>query len=261
MSQAGLQWRASGLAARSVRNLPRRHWALLAFVLLATPVRAATLEGEVLYRERIMPPPGAVLSVTLEDTARADAPATELATVRTRLAGGPPYRWRLDYDDRLVDSTSRPVLRARIETPQGLWMTTDTVVTATTPAPVLQLRRVQTTADRCADAKEQPALNECAYQEFLEASAGMSRQLRDLESRLDPAQHSPWRRVQKTWLMFRTEACKFESSALIGGSARPMIQWQCTARMTRQRAVELERLAACREGDIACPAQRPGKAP
>lgn len=240
--------------------MTRRPWFVLACVLLAKPVCAATLEGEVLCRERIMPPAGAVLVVSLEDTARVDAPATELATVRARLAGGPPYQWRLDYDDRLVDSTSRAVLRARIETPQGLWMTTDTVVTAATPSPVLQLRRVQTTADRCQDASGQAALNECAYQEFLEASAGMSRQLRTIESRLQPAQHSAWRRVQKAWLMFETEACKFESSPVADGSARPMIQWQCAARMTRQRAVELTRLAACREGDIACPAQRPGKA-
>ena len=128
-----------------------------------------------------MPPAGTVLIVSLDDTARVDAPATKLAAVRMRLAGGPSYRWRLDHHDRLVDTTSRPALRARIETPQGLWMTTDTVVTATTPAPVLQFRRVQATADRCADASEQAALNECAYQEFLEASAGMSRQLRKIE--------------------------------------------------------------------------------
>ncbi len=240
--------------------MTRRHWAVLACVLLATPVCAATLEGEVLYRERIMPPAGAVLVVSLEDPARVDAPATELAAVRTRLAGGPPYRWRLDYDDRLVDSTSRAVLRARIDTPQGLWMTTDTVMTASTPSPVLQLRRVQTTVDGCAGSSEQAALNECAYQEFLEASAGMSRQLRNIESRLQPAQHSSWRRVQKAWLMYQTEACKFDSSVVAEGSARPMIQWQCAARMTRQRAVELGRLIACSEGDIACPVRRTGKA-
>lgn len=233
---------------------------ITALVLPAARVGAATLEGEALYRERIMPPAGAVLVVSLEDTARLDAPATELAAVRTRLAGGPPYRWRLDYDDRLVEASSRPVLRARIETPEGLWMTTDTGVTATSPSPVLELRRVPTAADRCADAKEQTALNECAYQEFLEASAGMSRQLQDFESRLKPAQHSPSRRVQKAWLVFRTEACKVESNAVADGSARPMVEWQCAARMTRQRAVEVGRLAACPEGYIACPAQRPRKA-
>ena len=61
------------------------------------------------YRERIMPPAGTVLIVSLEDSARADAPSTELVAFRMRLAGEPPYRWRLDCDERLVDSTSRPV--------------------------------------------------------------------------------------------------------------------------------------------------------
>ena len=74
-------------------------------VLLAVPVCAGTLPGETLYRERIRPPAGAVLVASLEDTKRVDAPAIELATVRTRLAGGPPYRWRLD-DDTVVTATT-----------------------------------------------------------------------------------------------------------------------------------------------------------
>ena len=239
----------------------RWRWAALICLLQTVPVLAASLEGEALYRERILPPAGAVLVVSLEDTARVDAPAIELAASRMQLAAGPPYRWRLDYDERLVTSTSRPVLRARIETPQGLWMATDTAVPTSTPAPVLQLRPVQIDVDRCAVADTQGAMNDCAYEGFLKASAEMSQQLRRIETALIPAQRPHWRRVQKAWLTYRTETCQFEAGAVGNGSARPMVQWLCSGRMTKQRSVELLRLAACPEGDLACPVPRLQRAP
>ena len=224
----------------------------LVCALHVLPVHAAILEGEAVYRERIMPPPDAVLVVTLQDTARADAPAIELGSVRIRLNGGPPYRWRLEYDERATGEPARPVLRGRIETPAGLWMSTDTVMPAFTPAPVLQLRRVAAIPDPCASASTQAALNACAYESFLAASAEMGRQLQQIESALTPPKLTAWRNVQKTWLTFRTESCQFESSAAQGGSAGPMAQWQCAARMTRERTATLTRLASCSEGDIAC---------
>ena len=224
----------------------------LACVMQALPASAAFLEGEAVYRERIMPPPDAVLVVSLQDTARADAPATELGSVRIRLAGGPPYRWRLEYDERMTAAPARPVMRARIETLAGLWMTTDTVMPAFTPAPVLLLRRVAATPDACASASTQAALNECAHESFLAASAAMSPQLQQIESALTPSRQTAWRNVQKAWLTFRTQSCQFESGAVRGGSAGPMVQWQCAARMTRERTAALARLASCPAGDIAC---------
>ena len=225
----------------------------LVCALQALPAYAAILEGEAVYRERIMPPPDAVLVVSLQDTARADAPAIELGSVRIRLAGGPPYRWRLEYDERLTGAPAHPVLRGRIETPAGLWMTTDTMMPAFTPAPVLQLRSVvAATPDACASASTQAAMNECAYESFLAASAAMSPQLRQLESAMAPSRRTAWRNVQKAWLTFRTQSCQFESNAVQGGSAGPMVQWQCAARMTRERTAALARLASCPEGDIAC---------
>ena len=224
----------------------------LVCVLHVLPAQAAILEGEAVYRERIMPPPDAVLVVVLQDTARADAPAIELGSVRIRLNGGPPYRWRLEYDERATGEPARPVLRGSIETPAGLWMTTDTVLPLFTPAPVLQLRRVAAIPDPCASASTQTALNACAYESFLAASAEMGPQLKQIESALTPSRRTAWRNVQKAWLTFRTQSCQFESNAVEGGSAGPMVQWQCAARMTRERTAALARLASCPEGDIAC---------
>ena len=116
--------------------------------------------------------------------------------------------------------------------------------------------------DPCASAGTQVALGECSYEGFLKASAAMSAQLRQLEAGLKPGQRTTWRRVQKAWLTYRTQACHFESSQLGTGSARAMVQWQCAARMTHARSAELARIVNCREGDLGCPAKnRSGRAP
>ena len=84
---------------RGVMHLPA---VTLAMAIGAGAAAAASMEGDATYRERIAPPADAVLMVTLEDSARADAPATEIASTRMRIAGGPPYRWRIDHDERLL---------------------------------------------------------------------------------------------------------------------------------------------------------------
>ena len=116
--------------------------------------------------------------------------------------------------------------------------------------------------DPCANAGTQATLAECSYDGFLNASAAMSAQLRQVEASLRPGQRTTWRRVQKAWLAYRTQACHFESSQLGTGSARAMVQWQCAALMTRERSAELARIVNCREGDLGCPAKnRSGRAP
>jgi uncharacterized protein YecT (DUF1311 family) len=114
-------------------------------------------------------------------------------------------------------------------------------------------------AGPCAQARTQRDLNRCAHEAFLHAFAVLSRQLQKLDAGLAPVQRQRWRGVQKSWLAYRTQACGFEASLLGSGSARPMVQWQCAARMTRERATELSRFMTCTAGDLACPfAGRPG---
>lgn len=74
------------------------------------------ITGEVWYRERIALPPGAVVTVTLEDQSRADAPATVI-TDYTYIVDerGPPYPFRLVYDPSAIDERMTYGLRARIE--------------------------------------------------------------------------------------------------------------------------------------------------
>ena len=253
----------------------------IGLAVYAMPVAATVLAGEALYRERIMPPTDAVLVVTLWTAARADAPAIELANARQRLAGAPPYAWTLVLDERLAAASPGAVVRARIDVDGAMWMTTDTVTPAFSvppPALVLVLRMVQAAPTiaptptpvlapavtaatpamplPCAKADTQAALNACSYDQFLDASAGLATQLREVESRLSPQQRRPWRKVQKAWLGYRFEACKFESTGIGIGSAGPMVQWQCNARLTRLRSEELARSLVCLEGNVLCVLRR-----
>lgn len=251
----------------------------IGLAVYAMPVAATVLAGEALYRERIMPPTDAVLVVTLWTAARADAPATELANARQRLAGAPPYAWTLVLDERLAAASPGAVVRAHIDVGGAMWMTTDTVTPAfSVPPPALVLRMVQAAPTiaptptpvlapavtaatpamllPCAKADTQAALNACSYDQFLDASAGLAAQLREVESRLSPQQRRPWGKVQKAWLGYRFEACKFESMGIGIGSAGPMVQWYCNARLTRLRSEELARSLVCLEGNVLCVLRR-----
>ncbi len=74
------------------------------------------ISGEVWYRERIALPPGAEVTVTLEDQSRADAPATVI-TDYTHVVDeqAPPYSFRLVFDPSAIDERMTYGLRARIE--------------------------------------------------------------------------------------------------------------------------------------------------
>ena len=104
----------------------------------------------------------------------------------------------------------------------------------------------------CRGAATQAHLNACAHETFLAASAALAEASARVEVPLAPSQRTAWRRVQQRWMAYRTEACRFESSGVAGGSVQPMVQWQCAARLTRERAAELERRPPCEEGDVSC---------
>ena len=108
------------------------------------------------------------------------------------------------------------------------------------------------TAPDCKAPSTQKAINDCAYEDFLEANAGYADSNRSVSSKLQGKQRDLFRRAQKSWIAYRTATCAFESSAVQGGSAQPMVNWQCAARMTRARVVDVAKLGSCAEGDLAC---------
>lgn len=91
-----------------------------------------------LYRERIMLPPGHVLTVRVEDVSRADAPALVLAEASEPLTGAPPYRVSLGLPTAQIDPRHAYAARAEIRDAAGaLVFVTDTrhaVLTQGAPA-------------------------------------------------------------------------------------------------------------------------------
>jgi uncharacterized protein YecT (DUF1311 family) len=107
----------------------------------------------------------------------------------------------------------------------------------------------------CASPATQATMASCAYDEFLAANAQQAQRQRDYVQRLSAADAKRWRAAQRTWIAWRTAQCDFLSAHR--GSARDMLRWQCTTQLTRARTVDIERLAQCPEGDLACPPRRP----
>ncbi|MGH7018926.1 MAG: YbaY family lipoprotein [Brevundimonas sp.] len=94
------------------------------------PPQAETTSVEVTaaYRERIMLPPGHVLTVKVEDVSLMDAPARTLAETSQTLEGrGPPYAVTLSVPNAQIDPRHTYAVRAEIRDPAGaLRFTTDT---------------------------------------------------------------------------------------------------------------------------------------
>ena len=159
---------------RSAREILQ--WAsragIVALALTATvPALAATafIDGEATYRERTLPPPDATLVVTLQDTSLGDP--------------------------------QRLAVRARIFTPAGLWMTTDTVMSALGGPSPLSLRLVSAgaqpapaataampasapSADTCAGAASQADMTRCVHEDFEAAGSGYAQRYRELSQPL-----------------------------------------------------------------------------
>lgn len=81
------------------------------------------LDVSVIYLDRRMLPPGAVLNVTLEDVSLADAPSVTLSTESMDIAGAPPYPVTLNYDVNKVKANHRYSVRATVKVDNKLIMT------------------------------------------------------------------------------------------------------------------------------------------
>ncbi|MDH5918471.1 YbaY family lipoprotein [Vibrio splendidus] len=86
------------------------------------------ISGTVSYRERIALPENAVVTVTLEDISRADAPSTVIATQEFTTDGKQvPFAFELSYDNNKIKANHRYNMRATIHVDGKLRFTTDTI--------------------------------------------------------------------------------------------------------------------------------------
>ena len=89
------------------------------------PVAKGQVTGSVLYRERIMLPPTATVTVSLADTSLMDAPAKIIDT-QVLTGGSPPYKFTLNYDPAQIVANHTYTVSARIEGDGKLRFITDT---------------------------------------------------------------------------------------------------------------------------------------
>jgi putative lipoprotein len=90
------------------------------------PTGAAMVTGSVTYRERMALPPGATVTVRLQDVSRADAPAEVLAEQVIVPTTQVPIPFALRYDPARIDARHRYSVSARIEVDGKLWFMSDT---------------------------------------------------------------------------------------------------------------------------------------
>lgn len=88
------------------------------------------IEGNVWYRERMMLPPDAEITVTLEDVSKMDVAADIIATTTFPAVGGTPWNFTMEYDPTSIDSRHRYAVRARIEVNGQLMFTNTTQIPA-----------------------------------------------------------------------------------------------------------------------------------
>ncbi len=92
-----------------------------------------TLSGSVVYRQRIALRPGGLLTVSLQDVSRADAPAETVATATSVTGGsGVPIPYTLTYDASLIQANHSYAVRATIHDGDKLSWTSTTVTSVLT---------------------------------------------------------------------------------------------------------------------------------
>ena len=102
-------------------------------------------------------------------------------------------------------------------------------------------------------AQSQSAMNATAAQNLRRADQALNAQYTATTGQLSTPSRTLLRDAQRAWITFRDQQCRYESSAVRGGSAFAMVQSDCLARLTVERTRELRRLAQCEEGDLSCP--------
>lgn len=108
-------------------------------------------------------------------------------------------------------------------------------------------------AASAAVAQTQAQLNATAAQNLRRADAALNAQYAATTRPLTTPTRTLLRDAQRAWITFRDQQCRYEASAVQGGSAHPMVQSDCLARLTVQRTQDLRRMAQCQEGDLSCP--------
>ncbi|WP_279483126.1 lysozyme inhibitor LprI family protein [Aureimonas sp. SK2] len=107
----------------------------------------------------------------------------------------------------------------------------------------------------CTDPQTQTDMTLCAQADLDTADERLNALYATMRERLkgDDAKLTLLRDAQRAWVAYRDAECAFQSSAVEGGSAQPMVEAQCATEKTTRRNADFEATLACEEGDVACP--------
>ncbi|WP_235041106.1 lysozyme inhibitor LprI family protein [Vreelandella profundi] len=111
-----------------------------------------------------------------------------------------------------------------------------------------------TASEGCESPTTQLEMTECSAQAYGAADTELNESYQMLVSQLKdnaPALEK-LRTAQRAWIGFRDAECAFESSAVEGGSAQPMVRNGCLEKVTAARIERLHEYASCEEGDLSC---------
>jgi uncharacterized protein YecT (DUF1311 family) len=104
-----------------------------------------------------------------------------------------------------------------------------------------------------AAAQTQTDMNAAAAQGAKAADQALNAQYKATSGKLSAGSRTLLRNAQRSWIGFRDQECKYESSGVQGGSAYPMVYSGCLKRLTDERTRQLKALGQCQEGDLSCP--------
>lgn len=111
-------------------------------------------------------------------------------------------------------------------------------------------------AENCKDPVSQSAMTQCAGEAFKKADLQLNKAYNAYRARLNASQQAKLKAAQLAWIKFRDLSCDFESSGVEGGSAYAMVRAGCFTSKTEARLKEIQKLSACEEGDLSCPAPK-----
>ena len=115
-------------------------------------------------------------------------------------------------------------------------------------------------ADDCAHAPDQQAMNQCADRNYKQSDAALNVLYAQIGHRLENSDPDIRKRLvaaQRAWIGFRDAECKFATSASAGGSISPMLYAECADMLTRKRMDDFKAYLRCPEGDMSCPVPAP----
>ncbi|MCA0011695.1 lysozyme inhibitor LprI family protein [Mesorhizobium sp. B292B1B] len=123
-----------------------------------------------------------------------------------------------------------------------------------TTAVVLAMPAFAFAKDKCADAKDQATMNQCAGASFRKSDKKLNELYKQIETRLkdDADTKKLLVQAQQDWIKFSDAECNFQTAGAAGGSMVPMLLSMCMDGLTQSRVKDFEGYLNCKEGDLSC---------